>query len=74
MRVSFGSTPYVNTQRWVFIVSFSLSSMYPLLCYGNYDAEWNPTGNPIGGDPGYDEVMASWNYYVTTEQNLSQHI
>ena len=74
MRASFDSTPYIDTQRLSFIASFSISSMYPLLCYSNYDAEWNPTGNPIGGGPAYDEVMASWNYYVTIEQTLFQYI
>jgi hypothetical protein len=49
MHISFYSTPNINTQKWAFITSFSISSMYPLRCYGSYDAELNPTGNPIGG-------------------------
>ncbi len=33
-------------------------------------AEWNPTGNAIGGGPGYTEVVTSWDYYVTTKAAL----
>lgn len=33
-------------------------------------AEWNPTGNPIGGGPGYSNIVSSWDYYVTTKSEL----
>ena len=45
-----------------------------LLCMNNLcaqcGAEWNPTGNPIGGGPGYSDSVSSWDYYVTTKSEL----
>ncbi len=40
-----------------------------MLTWGRGDtdigAEWNPTGNPVGGGPGYSASVTSWDYYVT---------
>jgi hypothetical protein len=33
-------------------------------------AECNPTGNPIGGGPGYSDSLTSWDVIVSTEQQL----
>ena len=36
----------------------------------NIGAEWNPTGDPIGGGPGYREIITSWDFYVTDRTEL----
>jgi len=50
------------------VAAVSLSS----LCFSSIGAEWNPTGNPIGGGPGYSDSVRHQNadYYVTTRTQL----
>jgi PKD repeat protein len=42
----------------------------PSLCFSNIGAEWNPTGNPIGGGPGYSDSVSAWDYFVGTKDQL----
>ena len=52
----------------------SLFSYLLLTCantlYAQCGAEWNPTGNPIGGGPGYSDSITTYDYYVTTKSEL----
>jgi PKD repeat protein len=44
----------------------------PFLCFSNIGAEWNPTGNPIGGGPGYSDSIRHQgaDYVVTNKSEL----
>jgi PKD repeat protein len=44
----------------------------PAFCFANFGAEWNPTGNPIGGGPGYSDSVRHQDadYYVTDKASL----
>ena len=48
------------------VLTFTL----PCLCFSNIGAEWNPTGNPIGGGPGYSDSVHAWDYFVSTKTQL----
>ncbi|UCG30854.1 MAG: T9SS type A sorting domain-containing protein [candidate division WOR-3 bacterium] len=41
----------------------------PSICFSDIGAEWNPTGNPIGGGPGYSDSIRHQDadYYVCTK-------
>jgi PKD repeat protein len=42
----------------------------PSVAFSNVGAEWNPTGNPIGGGPGYSDSVNTWDYFVSNETQL----
>ena len=42
----------------------------PLRGDATFSAEVNPTGNPIGGGPGYTRIVTQWNHLVTNRQEL----
>lgn len=44
----------------------------PYLCFSNIGAEWNPTGNPIGGGPGYGDCVNHQfaDYFVSSKNEL----
>jgi len=49
-------------------VTFSV----PFIAFSDIGAEWNPTGNPIGGGPGYSDSVRyqDADYYVTDKAGL----
>jgi PKD repeat protein len=53
----------------VFVI---LVATLPCLCFSNIGAEWNPTGNPIGGGPGYSDSVRHQDadFYVCNKQSL----
>jgi PKD repeat protein len=40
----------------ILLVLFFMAA-FPAMTYANIGAEWNPTGNPIGGGPGYSDSI-----------------
>jgi len=45
---------------------------FPSVCFSDIGAEWNPTGDPIGGGPGYSDSVRHQDadYYVFTKDQL----
>jgi hypothetical protein len=54
--------------RGLIFVLLAVSS----ICFSDIGAEWNPTGNPIGGGPGYSDTVRHQDadYYVLTRDQL----
>ena len=42
----------------------------PLLSDSTFGADSNPTGNPIGGGDGYDQLVEEYDYFVTSRAEL----
>ncbi|GAH07976.1 unnamed protein product, partial [marine sediment metagenome] len=40
------------------------------IVYAFIGAEFNPTGNPIGGGPGYSDTITTYDYYITNKAEL----
>jgi hypothetical protein len=36
----------------------------------NVTGGWNPTGNPIGGGPGYSNIVHNWDFHVSNKSGL----
>ena len=65
-----------NLRYLVFFVAIAIVTLtaYSLLFAETFGAEPNPTGNPIGGGPGYTRIISetdsSVKYVVTTKDQL----
>jgi len=56
----------------LFALIVILYLVLPSMCFSDIGAEWNPTGDPIGGGPGYSDSVRHQDadYYVCTKTEL----
>lgn len=59
----------VMTSVYLFLL---LLFVLPSISFSDVGAEWNPTGNPIGGGPGYSDTVRHQDadFYVSTKEQL----
>ena len=55
-RIDNGFARGVSVKRLLALFLFFIAGL-PSIALANIGAEWNPTGNPIGGGPGYSDTV-----------------